>query len=213
MTASNRLSRTYRGLSAAERRAERRLRLLEAGLNVFATDGYTRASVEGVCQRASVSTRDFYGEFGGREQLLRAVYDAIIEDVGARIGAGLAAADGTLEGEARAALGGFTACFAEDERKARVNFVEVIGVSEEFEARRREVLHGFRDLIASRAAPLVGVTEEQLRLTAMALVGATQESMIDWVLDARRGRASLERVVADLTGVYIASLERWRRQN
>ena len=44
--------RLYRGVSAAERRAERRERLLEAGLELFGTRGYADSSIRAISAQA-----------------------------------------------------------------------------------------------------------------------------------------------------------------
>ena len=49
--------RTYGGRSAADRRAERRERLLEAGLALFGTDGYATSSIEKLCTHAGTTGR------------------------------------------------------------------------------------------------------------------------------------------------------------
>ncbi len=67
--------RTYRGRSPEERRAERRERLLEAGLKLFGGEGYAATSIERLCAHARVTARHFYEEFPTREALLLAVFD------------------------------------------------------------------------------------------------------------------------------------------
>ncbi|HMJ15220.1 MAG TPA: TetR/AcrR family transcriptional regulator, partial [Polyangiaceae bacterium] len=70
--------RPYGGRAPEERKQDRRERLLEAGLDLFGTIGYTQTSIERLCARAGVTTRHFYEEFGSRESLLKAVYDQVI---------------------------------------------------------------------------------------------------------------------------------------
>lgn len=199
--------RRYGGMDRAARDAARRARLLEAALDAFATDGYGASAIDGICRRAQVSTRNFYDHFAGREDLLRAVYDEIIAAVAGAVIDALDAAPPTLEGQARASLGAFAACFAEDERRARVNFVEVIGVSRSLEEHRRAILRLFAGIIADRARGLVnlGVIEQRdFRPVAMALVGATQESLIDWVLT--EDRPSVDEIVEVLVDLYVRAL-------
>lgn len=199
--------RRYGGMDRTARDAARRARLIEAALDAFATDGYGASAIDGICRRAQVSTRNFYDHFAGREDLLRAVYDEIITAVAGAVIAALDAAPPTLEGQARASLDVFAACFAEDERRARVNFVEVIGVSRALEEHRRAILRMFAAIIAGRARGLadLGVIERRdFGPVAMALVGATQESLIDWVLTEER--PSVDDVVEVLVDVYVRAL-------
>src|SRR5919198_3030469 len=75
------LERRYRGRLPGERRAERRRRLLDAGLELFGTVGYRGTSIERLCAQAGVTTRHFYQEFPGREALLAAPCGEIIAEV------------------------------------------------------------------------------------------------------------------------------------
>jgi AcrR family transcriptional regulator len=67
--------RAYGGRSAEDRRAERRERLMSAGLELFGNEGYAAASIERLCAQAGVSTRNFYEEFASREDLLMRLHD------------------------------------------------------------------------------------------------------------------------------------------
>ncbi len=73
--------RTYAGLSAPERRAERRERLLDAALELFGTAGFPKTTIPMLCSAAGVTARHFYDEFDSREALLRTLYDGIAEAV------------------------------------------------------------------------------------------------------------------------------------
>lgn len=47
--------------------------VLAGALRLFATDGYTRASIDAIAAVANVSTRTIYNRFGGKADLFRAV--------------------------------------------------------------------------------------------------------------------------------------------
>jgi AcrR family transcriptional regulator len=72
--------RPWRGVSATERTAERRERLIEAALEVFATRGYSASTVRDVCREAGLTERYFYESFRNREALLAALADRIVDD-------------------------------------------------------------------------------------------------------------------------------------
>jgi AcrR family transcriptional regulator len=61
--------------SAEERRAEQRERLLVAASAVFARDGYARASVDAIVERAHMSRRTFYEHFEGISDVFLHVYE------------------------------------------------------------------------------------------------------------------------------------------
>src|SRR5438445_1202863 len=67
--------RRYGDKEPAQRRAERRSRLLEAALDAFGTTGYRATSIEQLCADANISTRNFYEEFATREALLVQLHD------------------------------------------------------------------------------------------------------------------------------------------
>ncbi|QNK80509.1 TetR/AcrR family transcriptional regulator [Nakamurella sp. PAMC28650] len=55
------------------RGGDKRRDLLDGALMVFAADGYTRASIDGIARAAGVSTRTIYNQFGDKAALLWAV--------------------------------------------------------------------------------------------------------------------------------------------
>jgi AcrR family transcriptional regulator len=91
-----------------------------------------------------------------------------------------------------AGLRAFVEATLDDERGARVNYFEMIGVSRELDALRRRVLSDYAGLIASQAQD--GVTGVEPRTAAVALVGATDGLIIDWLSG---DRASSSRVIVD----------------
>src|SRR5689334_23129284 len=129
--------RSYGGRSAADRQAERRERLLGAGLELFGTDGYAATSIERLCSHAGVSTRNFYEEFASREDLLMRLHDRVIEmAVDAVLTAWEDTADAPVADRLERAVRAFVTTTASDRRWARLSFVEVIGVSDAVEAHR-----------------------------------------------------------------------------
>lgn len=67
--------RRYRGSSAAERQADRRVLLIDAAIAVYAQAGHERASVRRICQAAGLSERYFYESFANGDELLAAAFD------------------------------------------------------------------------------------------------------------------------------------------
>ena len=72
--------RDYRGMSAEERLADRRERLILAAYTLFANPGFHATTIERLCATARISNRAFYECFSGREALMRAVYDRCVEE-------------------------------------------------------------------------------------------------------------------------------------
>jgi AcrR family transcriptional regulator len=201
---SAREPRRYRGLSVAERHAQRRERLLDAGLELFGTQGYAGSSIRAVSAAASLNSRYFYESFSSREDLLYHVYQRAVADVAAAVLEATAQAD-TVEAQARAGLQASWLVLIEDRRKARVILLEVVGVSERLERVRRENRHAFADILVRNAMSLAG-GNVKLRmdpvLTARSLMGAAMEVLVDWIHGDVH--ASREEIVEHLTHMYTA---------
>jgi AcrR family transcriptional regulator len=153
--------------------------LLDAGLKLFGTDGYAATTIEGLCARAGLNPRYLYEQFAGREQLLGAVYERHVQQVLAVVSAAIERAGPDPAARLRAGLTAFVEATLADERGARVNYFEMVGVSRELDALRRRALSDYAGLIASQAQD--GVTGVEPRMAAVALVGATDGLIIDWL--------------------------------
>src|SRR5690349_11187461 len=183
------MERRYGGKTAEERRAERREKLLAAGLELFGTAGYAGTTIEGLCAAAGLNPRYFYEEFGSREALLAAGYDQHGDAVRPGV---LSALEGAPVDEPRArleaALRAFVTGTLADDRAARVNYFEIVGVSRELEAHRREVLAAYAELIGAEAERMgMPAPGGDRRLAGVALVGAVDALMIDALVHPRRG--------------------------
>ncbi len=176
-------SGVYRGVAAEQRQAERRARLLDAGLDLVGEGGWHAATVRAVCARAGLTARYFYESFEGRDGLLLALLDTITEEAAGRVLAAVADAPADAERKARAAVGAFVDLLVEDPRKARVAFSEAEG-HEQLVRRRREALRLFARLMAEQARAFYGTVEDQDRLvevTAIMLAGGMAELFVAWL--------------------------------
>ncbi|WP_020667670.1 TetR/AcrR family transcriptional regulator [Amycolatopsis nigrescens] len=176
-------SRRYRGQNASERQADRRVRLLAAGLELFGTAGYAAVSVKQVCVQAGLTERYFYESFTDREDLLTAVYDEQINLVRHATLTALTTSEPTVRALATAGVGTFVRTVADDPRRARVIFIEVVGVSPALELRRRGVMREFAQVIVGIAGGQLGTQPgERLSLAAMIFAGGLTEVLVDWAL-------------------------------
>ena len=197
-------ARTYRGITPSQRQAERRARLLQAGLELFGTLGYARTSIRAVSAAASLNSRYFYESFSSREDLLYSVYEQIVVDIFTKVSEAVAGED-TIEAQARAGLRAGWTAVTEDRRKARIVAIEVVGVSERLERLRRETRHALAQLTADRALSLAG--DLRLRLdpviTARFLMGGIVELLADWINGDLT--ASTDEVVDHFTVLFTAA--------
>ncbi|MEH3055148.1 MAG: TetR/AcrR family transcriptional regulator [Patulibacter minatonensis] len=202
--------RRYAGLTQAERDAERRQRLLDAGLDAFGGAGYSTTSVEAICAAAGVSTRNFYDHFAGRESLLIAIFDeGVARAQTATVDALVALPAGASVREmAQAGLTAFVAAMLDDERRARINFVEVVGASRAVEEHRREALRTFSAIFLQIAQSLAeqGLIRQRepylYQVAATALVGAVVEALLEWISQGDE-RMPLEHVIEGLVEIMV----------
>ncbi len=157
---------------------------MDAGLEVFGTTGYAGSTVRGVCAVAGLNQRYFYESFDERADLLLAVYERIMTETATRMVEAVRAADG-FEARTRAGLSTWFRAVTEDRRKARVLTIEIVGVSEQIERRRRELRHTFASFIAEQAAELTGLSESptgfDVAYGTRVLVAGVIDAVVDWI--------------------------------
>jgi AcrR family transcriptional regulator len=176
-------SRRYRGVPVADRRAGRRERLEEAGLQVFGEVGYHGATVRMICARAGLTERYFYESFANSEDLLCAVYARHMALQQQRILAAVGAAAGEPRRMMEAGLRAFFELARENPAGARVQFVEVLGVSPRVDRLYRQSVENFAGMLRTLNRTLPGALpasdEETL---SVGLVGAAVGIASRWVL-------------------------------
>jgi AcrR family transcriptional regulator len=195
----------YGGIPAAERRAERRERLLDAGLEILGTEGSQATTVRAICQRASLNPRYFYESFSGLDELLVAVFERITDEAMEAVMRSAEQNPEDPESTARATIGAFVELMTADPRKGRVAFIEAMG-SEALMRRRLDTLQRFAEFVAAYARGLDGarhVDEQTVQLTAQVLVGGLTEALIAW-LDGRLD-VSRERLVEHCAALFVAA--------
>jgi AcrR family transcriptional regulator len=114
--------RPYGGVEAAERLANRRARLLDAGLDLLGVGDNDPAelTVRGICRQAGVATRYFYESFTDKDHFVGAVFEWVIADIAATTQAAVASAP--AKEQARAAMANIVRAIVEDARVGRLLF-------------------------------------------------------------------------------------------
>jgi AcrR family transcriptional regulator len=177
--------RAYGGVPAEQRRANRRRALLAAGLDVLGTDGHRRLTVGRLCADAGLNERYFYESFANSDELVLAVFDAVIGEVSAAIVSAVATAPADARAKARAAIAAAVELLTDDPRKTRLVFVEALTVPV-LAGRRVEVGRSFVALIVGQAHDFYGPATA-LRLGSWAefaaahLLGGLSETLTAWV--------------------------------
>ena len=182
-------ARSYGGLAMEERVAARRARFVEAGVELFGTQGFRGATVRGICAAAGLTDRYFYESFASLESLLAAVYGSLTERFAKRLTEESFASEG-WRGDAAAVERQVTAAYelwfdtVRDARVARILLVEILGVSPEMDALYEA---SARAMAALTIMPLAGtlptlkLSKARRELLGRALVGAALQVAKMWM--------------------------------
>ena len=200
-------ARTYGGLSGEQRTADRRERLLEAGLELLGRDGWKAATVRGVCAEAGLTERYFYESFANRDALLEAIFDRVSSEAAEAVLAAVEAAPHDARAKSRAAIGSFVELLTADPRRARAMLIESVS-NPVLEPRREQAIRTFAGLLADQARRFYSAGKDSqldAELTALALVGGLSELLVAWV-DGRL-EVGEDRLVDHCVELFVAAAE------
>ena len=174
----------FRGISADDRRNDRRVRLVGAAFEIAGTEGAGALGVGRVCLEAGLTKRYFYECFASLAELQSAVVDHAIAVMAERVDPFRPAGPG---GPPQAWLEAFVGALVDDECLARVLLAETHG----------GVLSPFRhqiiDVAIAGMAPAGSDPQADLRarLVAYAQIGTLSELCLAW----HRGQLMMERAI------------------
>lgn len=121
------LVRPYRGVDAKQRIADRRHRLLEAGLDLLGgpADSSDQAihsdlTVRAICAQSGLAARYFYESFTDKDDFVGAVFDWVVVDIAASTQAAVTAAP--AREQSRAGMTNIVRTISEDIRVGRLLF-------------------------------------------------------------------------------------------
>jgi AcrR family transcriptional regulator len=196
--------RVYGGVTAAARDADRRRRLLDAGLELFGTRGVAEVSIADICAEARLTKRYFYQQFESFEAFSDAVVDDVVEMLTERTRPGRDDADHPE----RARISGFVETITADPRIARLVLVETFGAGGSLAGLRERLVHRAVELtIADFFPPGRARTGDprRVRMAAYALSGACAELLLAWLQgDVEAGA---EEIVDYLVGLFAAAVQ------
>jgi AcrR family transcriptional regulator len=175
------VNRSYRGMSAEQRLADRRERLMTAAYTLYAKPGFTATTIERLCSEARISNRAFYECFGGREELLQALHERCAEESLAVVTQAVQEAPKTLDDRVKAGIHAYIEFTTADWRRARIMHVEVRRSGDVLTQSRQRAVDAFARLIEEASADFVQTTGLNRRLVALGVVGSLQELLIEWL--------------------------------
>lgn len=166
------MSRSYGGRSAADRVAERRTQLVDAGIALIGTEGVAALGMRAVCREAGLSQKFFYESFADIDELLHAVYAAALSQLEEAVAPAVSSRDLPAVFDAAARL------MEADPRVCRILLIEPVA-----DVRlRRHVRDTIPAITAAALGDLVAGSPEdtQVRMRFSALFGALISLFVEW---------------------------------
>jgi AcrR family transcriptional regulator len=197
-----RLVRDYDGKTAAERIAERRERLIDAGVELFGERGYAATSIRAVLEQAGLRDRYFGESFADLDALLAAVYSRLIDEEISGCAAAIDETNGGSEG-ARAMIDEITRSFDKNPGKARIKSREVLSGGPAAREQRHAGLRRLAELVADLLPPSTALNPSDVLLLGLSIVAAADELLMTW-MDGAEG-LTRDRVVDTVTLLFDAA--------
>lgn len=193
--------RTYGGISAEERRAQRRAALLEAALEIIGDEGPDKLTVAGLCARAGLNERYYYENFDSRDAVLTALFDGIAEELATAVLRASQNAPADTHGRAHAAIAAGIHVLTDDPRKAQVALI-ISAATPELRARTMHTIRGFAGLVAAEGIDFYSADPDPLiNFRATYLVGGLVQILTSWL----RGELPMTRdeLIDHTTDVFV----------
>lgn len=202
--------RIYAGLDLTTRKAERKLRFIEAGIKIIGNTGFRSATLRALCNEAGLTERYFYESFQSTEGLFLAVLDHLTMDIKQRLLALIQSHSQPQENQPADAIDGLNTLnnadtihtpadqttlarlalslyFTEVRNPvfARITLIEVLGVSPAVDQKYIENTREFSRLVTQiiRAIePGIRIEPQDEDIVSTALVGAIVTAATGWML-------------------------------
>ena len=137
--------RRWRGVDPVDRRSERKLKLIEAGIDLLAAEGPPAVTMREVCRRAGLTGRYFYESFDNRDTFLFYIFDLVVDDAEQAITRAIASAPSDPAAASVHIARAFTDFLVEDPRRGQVLLIQ--SVTSELYAHGRELTGRFTAIV------------------------------------------------------------------
>lgn len=205
-TKKNQGVRIYGGKEHEVRVAERRQRLIHAGIKLFGENGFHSTTVRMVIADAGLAVRYFYESFTNMEALLIACYEHLMKEYHNKLANLLSKPYDSLEDLVRAGI----YCHYEVMKNpvtARITQVEILGVSEIVDNIYYQATRDFGMLIMNIFTLFSGehLNKQESDIIGVALSGALAVSAMQWVKDEYQ--PSIEHMVEATLTIQLGTFE------
>jgi AcrR family transcriptional regulator len=176
-------TRPYRGVGPADRQAQRRARLLAAGLAILGSGSDPDVlTVRGVCRQAGVTARYFYESFTDKDEFVGAVFDWVVADLAATTQAAVAAVP--LAEQTAAAMSNIVRAILDDPRVGRLLFSAELA-DPVLVRKRAESSALFATLYGQHLGNALRLNEDgRIKATAHFVVGGVGQTLSAWLSGA-----------------------------
>lgn len=173
-------TRPYRGVPPADRQAQRRARLLAAGLAILGSGSDPEVlTVRGVCRQAGVTARYFYESFADKDEFVGAVFDWVVADLAATTQAAVAAASPAEQ--TRAGMANIVRIILGDPRVGRLLFSAELA-DPMLVRKRAESSALFAMLCGQHLSNALRLNEnDRIKATAHFVVGGVGQTLSAWL--------------------------------
>jgi TetR/AcrR family fatty acid metabolism transcriptional regulator len=189
-----------------DKNPEKRIRILDAALKIFASRGFYNAKVSEVAREAGVADGTIYLYFESKDALLIALFEDRMQRLIARANDELARSEGTVLDKIRQAIALHLSLVLDDPDLAEFITVELRQsgkfVKEYDNPKFTEYLRIFRDLIlAGQEQGLIRRTVDA-RLVVRAIFGALDELLLTLSLTHRNRSVDINATVDGLSDIF-----------
>lgn len=191
--------RSYRGISAASRRDDRRDKLLVAARQIWGEAGLPEITVRRVCAASGLTPRYFYEHFATRDALVLAVAEQAHEELFTTMVEASRAETGGLRRKLLQALTTYLDAIADDPSIHRILTSDAHSVAGLEELRTRAV--GIvTDLVVQYSAEFLDApaNPETRRQEALFVVGGVNQLVEAWLRDPRQPTTELAELCTEL---------------
>lgn len=174
----------YAGKAATTRQAERREKLLAAGIKLIGREGFAATSIDAVCQEAGLTKRYFYESFGNSDELLTEAYRAATREL---LNSIMQAAMPHLDDARKLVSVGLEQTFRyvqQNPDKAKLIMIEAMSVRSQLGRVHGKSYNDFVELLVGYTKPFLpgeGPGDEILAVMARGAVGAIIHLCQGWI--------------------------------
>ncbi len=175
--------RPYRGVNASQRIADRRRRLLEAGLDLLGGHAIpSDLTVRAICAQSGLAARYFYESFPDKDVFVGAVFDWVVADIAATTQAAVAAAP--AREQSHACMANIVRTISDDVRVGRLLFSAHL--ANPVVVRKRAESGALFALLSGHHVGVALQVEQNDRITAAAhfVVGGVAQTLSAWLAGA-----------------------------